>query len=204
MPLQVKEVAWRMNNMDACVCTCLGKEMAGASEWQMGPEKPTGAMKTTPRGFPITLTSMSSASQENRYYLLPTFPSPLAWTEFSHPLHFLPKLDQLYSLHHAFTHLSNVLGVLQHTNAVSPRLAYLYLLLIDVQNSKDDKSFCPITIPVASGFWPRPLEPRPSQQHTVSMFWHICPDSHSYSLSHFSLFFVLENTIIFIKICYIH
>ena len=28
------------------------------------------------------------------------------------------EADQLYSLHHAFTHLPNVLGALQHTNVV--------------------------------------------------------------------------------------
>lgn len=191
------------NEQHGCMCLHLSGERNGWSirvtdgAWKAnwGHENHTKGFSHHPDKYVFCLPRKQILSSAN---------IPISTSEFSHPLHFLPKLDQLYSLHHAFTHLSNVLGVLQHTNAVSPRPAYLYLLLIDVQNSKDDKSFCPITIPVASGFWPRPLEPRPSQQHTVSIFWHICPDSHSYSLSHFSLFFVLENTIIFIKICYIH
>lgn len=100
------------NEQHGCMCLHLSGERNG---WSIrvtdGARKANWGHENHTKGFSITLTSMSSASQENRY-CLPTFPSPLAWTEFSHPLHFLPKLDQLYSLHHAFTHLSNVLGVL--------------------------------------------------------------------------------------------
>lgn len=155
----------------------------------MGPEKPTGAMKTTPRGFSHhLLTSMSSASQRNRYYLLPTFHLHLPGQNFF-PSSSLPtQTGSTLFLTSAFTHLSNVLGVLQHTNAGVSRPAYLYLLLIDVQNSKDDKSFFPHHH--SCGLWvcPRPLEPRPSSSTQCQYSDIFAQTLIPYSLSHFSYF----------------